>query len=311
MPRIGRIIVKGEQAIYHVMSRSALDGYPLGDVEKETLVNLIKKKSQLYFTDIIGFCVMGNHFHLLVRMLPESDFSDTDIEKRYLQYYAEDKRIFPEENIPFFRKKWASVSEFAREIKLDFARYYNKLHNRRGYFWGDRFKSVLVENGQTLINCLAYIDLNPIRAGLVEKPEDYRWCSLGYHVQAGNKDNFLSLDFGLSDFIRLDSAERLARYRRYVYGAGAIARPENPSAKTIDSDILQKEREADFNLDRINRFRYRTRYFSDSGIIGTKAFVSEYYRQFKNLFSSKNDKRPKPIKGIEGVFSLKRLSESI
>ena len=170
---------------------------------------------------------------------------------------------------------------------------------------------MLVDNGQTLINCLAYIDLNPIRAGLVEKPEDYRWCSLGYHVQAGNKDNFLSLDFGLSDFIRLDSAERLARYRRYVYGAGAIARPENPSAKTIDSDILQKEREADFNLDRINRFRYRTRYFSDSGIIGTKAFVSEYYRQFKNLFSSKNDKRPKPIKGIEGVFSLKRLSESI
>jgi hypothetical protein len=45
MPRIGRIVVKGEQAIYHVMSRTALDGYPLGDVEKETLVNLIKKKS--------------------------------------------------------------------------------------------------------------------------------------------------------------------------------------------------------------------------------------------------------------------------
>jgi putative transposase len=43
MPRIGRIVVKGEQAIYHVMSRTALDGYPLGDVEKETLVNLIKK----------------------------------------------------------------------------------------------------------------------------------------------------------------------------------------------------------------------------------------------------------------------------
>jgi hypothetical protein len=66
--------------------------------------------------------------------------------------------------IPYFRQKLASVSEFTRGIKLDFARYYNKLHNRRGYFWGDRFKSVLVENGRTLINCLAYIDLNPIRA---------------------------------------------------------------------------------------------------------------------------------------------------
>jgi hypothetical protein len=55
---------------------------------------------------------------------------------------------------------------------------------------------VIVENGETLINCLAYIDLNPMRAGLVKRPEDYRWNSLGYHVQTGNKDNFLSLDLG-------------------------------------------------------------------------------------------------------------------
>ena len=47
-----------------------------------------------------------------------------------------------------------------------------------------------------MINCLAYIDLNPLRAGLVERPEDYRWNSLGYHIQTGNKDKFLSLDFG-------------------------------------------------------------------------------------------------------------------
>jgi hypothetical protein len=55
-----------------------------------------------------------------------------------------------------------------------FARFYNRRHNRLGYFWGDRFKSVIVENRQTLINCLAYIDLNPLRAGLVERPEQYR-----------------------------------------------------------------------------------------------------------------------------------------
>jgi hypothetical protein len=62
--------------------------------------------------------------------------------------------------------------------------------NRRGYFWGDRFKSVIVEKGETLISCLAYNDLNPIRAGLVERPKEYRWNSLGYHIQTGNKDNF-------------------------------------------------------------------------------------------------------------------------
>jgi putative transposase len=74
---------------------------------------------------------------------------------------------------------------------------------------GDRFKSVIVEKGETLINCLAYIDLNPLRAGLVDRPEDYRWNSLGYHVQTGNKDNFLSLDFGLIEFKNRDvRAER-------------------------------------------------------------------------------------------------------
>ena len=90
-----------------------------------------------------------------------------------------------------------------REIKLNFTRFYNKRHGRRGYFWGDRFKSVVVEDGNTLINCLAYIDLNPVRAGLVEKPEDYRWSSIGYHVQTGNRDNLLSMDLGLKGIWRV------------------------------------------------------------------------------------------------------------
>jgi len=74
----------------------------------------------------------------------------------------------------------------------------------------------------------------------VDRPEEYRWNSLGYQIQTGNKDNFLSLDFGLKEFgpgeIRsavtselhwasaLDSEERLKRYRRYVYEAGALDR---------------------------------------------------------------------------------------
>ena len=64
-----------------------------------------------------------------------------------------------------------------------------------------------------MINCLAYIDLNPIRAGIVERPEDYRWSSLGYHVQTGNQDGFLSMDFGLAEFGEMSPSERLRRYR--------------------------------------------------------------------------------------------------
>ena len=196
-----------------------------------------------------------------------------------------------------------------REIKVGFARYYNRRNNRRGYFWGDRFKSVIVENGETLINCLAYIDLNPLRAGLVERPEQYRWNSLGYHIQTGNKDNFLSLDFGLKEFGVLDAEERLKRYRRYVYEAGAVDRSEKRVAGVIDKSILGKERKNDFDLKRIRRFRYRTRYFTDSGIIGTKEFVSTNYQRFKDIFMSKREKVPRAVAGLDGVYSLKRLVE--
>jgi hypothetical protein len=254
--------------------------------------------------------------------LPAIDLSACHIEgngilKRYIDFYG-DERIFGDGLIPSLRLKLSSLSEFMREIKVNFARFYNRRHHRRGYFWGDRFNSVIVENGETLINCLAYIDLNPLRAGLVERPEQYRWNLLGYHLKTRNKDNFLSTDFGLKEFNPPEAdkclkskKERIRRYRRYVYEAGSIHRPQKGKVKVINDKILEKERDKAFELSKSGRFRYRTRYFTDSGIIGSKEFVAENYRRFKNLFNSKHPKKPKPIKGIDGMYSLKRLSEAI
>jgi len=305
MARIPRMLITGEHTVYHVISRTALDGFPFGDVEKDHFYRVVKQMSKIYFTEIIGLCCMGNHFHLLVRMLPEEEFSGADIKKRHERCYGKD-RFFSEGQIPFFRAKWSNLSEFIKDVKLGFTRFYNKRHNRRGFLWGDRFKSVIVEDGQTLVNCLAYIDLNPVRAGIVEKPEDYRWNSIGYHIQAGNKDDFLSLDFGLKGFGALNAAERLKKYRRFLYESGAV---KTEKGTQLNEKIVEKERERDFELSKINRFAYRTRYFSDSGIIGTKAFVSKHYQNFKHIFQSKNEKIPKRIYGLEGVYSLKRLSE--
>jgi REP element-mobilizing transposase RayT len=291
MPRTQRLIINDETAVYHVMSRTALDGFPLDDIENDFMVDLIRRYSTLYFVEILGFCLMGNHFHLLVRMFPEFKFTDEDIKKRYANFYGEEE-VFADGRILYWREKLSSLSEFMREIKVGFARYYNKRHNRRGYFWGDRFKSVIVENGETLINGLAYIDLNPLRAGLVERPEDYRWNSLGYHIQTDNQDNFLSLDFGLKEFGILDADERLKRYRRYVYEAGAVSGSEEPAAGVIDTNVLGKERKNDFELKRVRRFRYRTRYFTDSGIIGTKEFVSSNYGRFKSPICPKKKRYP-------------------
>ncbi len=124
-----------------------------------------------------------------------------------------------------------------------------------------------------------------------------------------NKDNFLSTDFGLKEFNVKSKKERIRRYRRYVYEAGAVNQPENGKATVIDDKVLEKERNREFELNRSNRFRYRTRYFTDSGIIGLKEFVSTNYQRFKHLFYSKHEKKPRPIKSLDGMYSLKRLSE--
>ena len=306
MARVPRIMLTGEPTAYHIMSRTALEGFPMDDVEKDFFVEQVAALSTLFFTEVLGFCCMGNHFHLLVRMRPETDFSDSELKKRLAAFYDKEPVFYEDGQLPYFREKLSSLSEFVREIKVRFARFYNKRHGRKGYFWGDRFKSVIVENGETLINCLAYIDLNPVRAGLVSRPEEYRWNSIGYHVQTNNKDDFLSLDFGLREFGEMNDGERLRRYRRFLYETGAM---DKGKGAKLDEAIVEKERKNDFQLSRARRFLYRTRYFTDSGIIGGKAFVSETYQKTKNAFQAKRDKIPKPVSGLSGIYSLKRLTE--
>ncbi|MCP4746725.1 MAG: hypothetical protein GY874_14425, partial [Desulfobacteraceae bacterium] len=93
MPRIGRLTNNEQATVYHVMSRTALDGFPLGDVEKDFLLNLIKRFAALYLVEIMGFCLMGNHFHLLVRMIPEHNFSDEEIVQRHVKFYGDSRQL--------------------------------------------------------------------------------------------------------------------------------------------------------------------------------------------------------------------------
>ncbi len=352
MPRIARMLIQEQEAVYHVMSYSALPGLPIGDVEKDYLLNLIKQLSKVYFVEILGVCLMSSHFHILARMHPDRKYSEEEIMKRYELFYGKDD-VISKDRMALFRERWSRLSEFVKDIKQRFARYYNKKHDRRGYFWGDRYKSVIVENGETLVNCLAYIDLNPVRAGIVKKPEDYRWNSIGYHFQTGNRDRFLSFDFGMKEFgpsgirsapvksaslsqvnltgqavtgefhpdgITISRAfhwaggagvksqkERLRLYRKYVYETGAV--DVTGMKVKIATELIEKERKKGFEVTRADLFKQRTRYFTDSGIIGSKEFVQSTFQNFKNLFQSKNERVPRHVKGLDGIYSMKRLSE--
>lgn len=80
----------------------------------------------------------GAHFHLLVRMRPGSEFSNADIKRRFKLYYGNnDKRELEEKRVSALREKWGSLSEFVKEIKQGFSRYYNQRHHRKGFFWSE------------------------------------------------------------------------------------------------------------------------------------------------------------------------------
>ena len=307
MPRVSRMVVtdSGQKAAYHVISRTALDGLPFKKAEKDELVRIIQRFSAVYAVEVLGFAIMGNHFHLLVEVSPGTMVSDDEVRRRFQLLYGEEAE-FPEGRLCDFRKRFSSLSAYMKDIKQTFSNFYNKRKKRKGTLWGERFKSVIVEQGNTLINCLAYIDLNAVRAGIVKRPEDYRWCSIGYHVQTGNKDGFLSLDLGLSHFGVDDLATRLKKYREFLYHVGAI---EKRGRARILKKVLAEETAEGFELTRQRRFRYRTRYFTDSGIIGSRAFVETTYELFKEQFQTTREKTPKAVKGIEGMYSLKRLAD--
>ena len=126
MARIPRLLVKGEDTIYHIMSRTALPGYVLGDVEKDYLLGLIKNLSDVFFVDVFGFCIMGNHFHLLFKMNGGENYDNGEVKRRVSLFRKCDVEVVTDGQVPIFKEKFSNLSEFMKELKQRFSRYYNK-----------------------------------------------------------------------------------------------------------------------------------------------------------------------------------------
>ena len=117
------------------------------------------------------------------------------------------------------------------------------------------------------LNCpddtMGYQIYDPLRAGIVKQPEKYRLNTIGFHLQTNNKDGFLSTDFGHKEFNVADKKERIRRYRRYMYEAGALDSPDKGRFKVIDPRVLAAQRRKGFEISKASRLRYRTRYFTE------------------------------------------------
>jgi putative transposase len=115
------------------------------------------------------------------------------------------------------------ISRMMQALEGKFAEYYNARKRRSGAFWEDRYHSTMIEDGSHLLNCMVYIDLNMVRAGVVDHPEKWEWC--GYHEQVGNRKRFRIIDHDLLRQLLGPLAEEFSRsYAAEVEAAIAAGR---------------------------------------------------------------------------------------
>ena len=194
--RRARVKVEGE-AYYHVMSRCALQEHLLVGEVKGMFLRILRRAERFSGVRVLDYCVMDNHFHLLVKVPKRRDVPNGELDERVRVLYDEAKadRIFArwklladvgggaavERERSALRKRMYDLSEFMKTFKQRFSLWYCSNHgNLEGTIWQGPFHSVLVEGSwDALCAVSSYITLNPVRAGLVGDPGEYTWSGYG------------------------------------------------------------------------------------------------------------------------------------
>lgn len=305
--RMSRLKASAEQsAVYHCISRVVGGQHLLDDLGKERLARLLLKLAAFCGIDVITYCMMGNHFHLLVRVPTRPDPSDAELLQRLEAFYGKKGvlTVLAREGIqsrggidPVLRRslleRMGDVSAFMKEFKQRFSRWYNRHHGRFGTLWAERFKSVLVEDTPGAVRLVAaYIDLNPVRAGLVTDPKDYRFC--GYaHALAGNA----GLRRGLMSCLKPGNwSEAAAEYRRSLFVTGGSSGRSDKVALDRETILAELKRGGELSLGQV--LRLRVRHFTDGVVLGSREFVNEVFVQHREKFGPR---RPDGARRIRGV----------
>ena len=177
-----------------------------------------------------------------------------------------------------------------KAVKQRFSVWYNQSHRRYGTLWAERFKSVLVEGkGNALQTMAAYIDLNPVRAGLVKDPKAYRFCGYAEAV-AGNTLAQRGLFAVGRDYLEAvvspeqdgDSAVAgaLQAHRMLIFGKGSD--PWAKGCKVAHRQALKVLEEEQGELPRAAMLRCRVRYFTDGAILGSAEFVRGFTQDWQD-----------------------------
>jgi hypothetical protein len=225
----------------------------------------------------------------------------------------------------YLYRMW-DLSQFMKALKQRFTQWFNTRHERTGTLWEARFKSVIVEDGYAARVVAAYIDLNPIRAELVEKPEDYRWCSYA-EALAGKAAARVGIERVMSEFEEYGGGRReakswrqvIAEYRVILFADGEERLQEDGQSgevkiarRGIPPAEADQTRASGGKLNIGQMLRIRIRHFVDGAAIGGKAFLEEVFRANRGRFSAQRKSGARKIRGCNtSLRSLRDLQDGV
>lgn len=304
--------MSGASAVYHCMTRTVNGERLFEDREKEILRKILWQVAEFSGVEILTYCIMSNHFHVLVRVSDGEEISDSELMRRYKILYPKPTKYQEASAIQMartleeggedadvihrkLRARMGDVSEFMKAVKQRFSVWYNRSHKRYGTLWAERFKSVLVEGlGNPLQTMAAYIDLNPVRAGIVDDPKDYRFCGYAEAIVGKPlaKKGLIHIwaDHGAK---RIDSA--LKAHRMLIFGKRASESGLTAAKRNQALKVLEKE---DGCLPKATILRCHVRYFTDGAIFGTKEFVHGFVGAWQ---MEKGRKHPPKVNALRGA----------
>jgi len=288
----------------------------LGALEKEKLRDLLWQQAAFSGIEIVTYCLMANHIHLLVRVPAEVSATDAELVARAVKFYGPKSLyvqtlqqtltqtgVLPEDLRAGLSERMGDVSVFMKELKQRFSKWFNKQQNRFGTLWAERFKSVLVEDQPGVVQAVAaYVDLNPVRAGLVQDPKEYRWCGYGEAV-AGNE----LARKGLGSFHRTAAWGEVGRaYREVLLVTSGKAGRSGKGVLEPEAIRRELKRQGELSLGQV--LRLRVRYFTDGVVLGTRNYVNEVFVEYRDRFGPRRKSGARKLRGLGELRELEDLT---
>ena len=207
-PRKELVSVK-DTPYYHVVSRCVRRSFLCGidqqsgrdyEYRRQWIEDRIRILSSLFAIDICAYAVMSNHLHIVVQLRPQEveSWSDTDVVNRWLCLFkgtlliqkwhagenlSEAQLDTVNDCIALYRKRLTSLSWFMKCLNEPIARQANQEDNCTGHFWESRFKSQALVTEEALLSCMAYVDLNHVRADMAATPEESDHTSIKERIK--------------------------------------------------------------------------------------------------------------------------------